>query len=204
MSKESSGGKKSGSSKPSTGGENDAPAAKKSKLPAARVRMFRQGLGDCFLVTLNVGGNRERNILIDCGTLGNKSNQYNIESIADYIDDTLGKTGRIDVVIATHEHRDHLSGFDGQMKRLKDRVDRVWLAWTENPKDPDAGGFAKNKRDLGKALAGLALAAPAAAVSQHIADLLGFAGDVTLGAAKFGETVNDAMEFVRTGLGAKA
>src|SRR5688500_4597606 len=52
-----------------------APAKKKPKQPAVgagprvRVRMYRQGLGDCFLVTFDVGGN-EKHMLIDCGTLG--------------------------------------------------------------------------------------------------------------------------------------
>ena len=31
--------------------------------------MYRQGLGDCFLVTFDVGGD-EKHMLIDCGTLG--------------------------------------------------------------------------------------------------------------------------------------
>src|SRR5215469_4195984 len=34
-----------------------------------RVRMYRQGLGDCFLLTFGLGGD-EKHILIDCGTLG--------------------------------------------------------------------------------------------------------------------------------------
>jgi len=31
--------------------------------------MYRQGLGDCFLLTFDVGGD-EAHMLIDCGTLG--------------------------------------------------------------------------------------------------------------------------------------
>jgi hypothetical protein len=44
-------------------------AASSTGLSSVRVRMFRQGLGDSFLITFDVGGD-ERHILIDCGTLG--------------------------------------------------------------------------------------------------------------------------------------
>ena len=37
--------------------------------PKVRVRMYRQGLGDCFLITFDAGGD-ERHMMIDCGTLG--------------------------------------------------------------------------------------------------------------------------------------
>jgi hypothetical protein len=144
-----------------------ASASAATPIPKVRVRMFRQGLGDCFLLTFDVDGNK-RHMLIDCGTL-----------------------------------QDHLSGFhDKGIQKLKGKVDHVWLAWTENPADPDAQALAKTKQDLGEALAAVAAAAPAEApVSQHIDGLFGFAGDIKLG-ADFAKTVNEAMEFVRKGLGA--
>jgi hypothetical protein len=40
-------------------------------LPKVRVQMFRQGLGDSFLVTFDYEGPAEKRMLIDCGTLGN-------------------------------------------------------------------------------------------------------------------------------------
>ena len=48
----------------------------------------------------------------------------------------------------------------------------------------------------------IAVAGQGQAVSDQILDLLGFAGDVTLGAT-FAKTVNEAMEFVRSGTGGK-
>ena len=170
-------------------------------LPKVRVRMFRQGLGDCFLLTFDVGGH-ERHMLIDCGTLGKKNTTVEMSDIAEHIFKIIG-AGNLDLVVATHEHHDHLSGFNNkEIKKLQGRVDHVWLAWTENPNDDDAKLLAKNKRDLGAALAIVAEAAPKTAVGQQVYDLMGFAGDMSLGAASFAETVNAAMEFVRTGLGA--
>jgi hypothetical protein len=168
--------------------------------PAVRVRMFRHGLGDCFLVTFDAGGD-EKHMLIDCGTLGNSATAVNTEDIADHLDEVLGDA-KLDVVVATHEHKDHLSGFNGALKRLEGRVERVWLAWTENPDDDDAQALVKYKRDLGQALVQTALAAPASPVAAQVADLLGFGGDVELG-AKFAETIDAAMTFVRKGLGAE-
>ncbi len=171
-------------------------------VPAVRVRMFRHGLGDCFLITFDVGGD-ERHMLIDCGTLGNKNTDVKIDDIAQHLLETIGNHGRLHVVVATHEHQDHLSGFNNRMlQQLKGRVDHVWLAWTEDPQDMDAQKLAKHKHDLGAALAAVVQAAPLAEVGKQVRDLLGFAGDVSLGLG-FAETVNQAMEFVRTGLGAK-
>ena len=59
-----------------TTGRKKKPAVAKSpvptstSLPKLRVRMYRQGLGDCFLLTFNPGD--EKHVLIDCGTLGSK------------------------------------------------------------------------------------------------------------------------------------
>jgi hypothetical protein len=181
--------------------EKKPAAPRTASVPKVRVRMFRQGLGDCFLLTFDVGGD-ERHMLIDCGTLGNKATDVKIADVAEHVLQTIGK-GKLAVVIATHEHQDHLSGFNGPMQQLKDKVEQVWLAWTENPQDPLARSLAKNRRDLGEALALVATAEPASAVGQQVKDVLSFAGDVSLGAAKFAEKVNEAMEFVRRGLGAR-
>ena len=170
-------------------------------VPAVRVRMFRQGLGDCFLVTFDVGRN-ERHMLIDCGTLGKKSTAVEIDDIADDIFESLGPDGRLDIVVATHEHEDHLSGFRNKaLRKLKGKVDHVWLAWTEDPEDEQARKIAKAKQDVGQALAAIVEAQPQAEVSHHVRDLLAFAGDLSAGPLGFASTVNDAMEFVRTGLG---
>src|SRR4051812_28621680 len=139
-------------------------------FPKVRVRMYRHGLGDCFLLTFD-GDGEKRHMLIDCGTLGNKATEVTMADVAQDVMATIGKGNNLSVVIATHEHQDHLSGFNGPMQALKGRVDHVWLAWTENPQDKDAQLFAKNKRDLGEALALVAEAAPLAAVSQQVNDV---------------------------------
>jgi beta-lactamase superfamily II metal-dependent hydrolase len=180
-----------------------AAAAASPSLPGVRVQMFRQGLGDSFLVTFDDQGPNERRMLIDCGSLGNKVSEINTGAIGDYLQTLIDGGKKIDVLIATHEHQDHVSGFRTDLQPvLKGNVDQVWLAWTENPADPDARRLAKCKEDLGAGLQKMAQVAPAAAVGMNISSLLGFAGDTLLGAT-FATTVNDAMEFVRSGTGGK-
>src|SRR5215208_5035010 len=75
-------------------------AAAGSELPAVRVRMYRQGLGDCFLITFNSNDNtaNQRHMLIDCGTLGNKSTDATMAKVADSIHDTIDG-GQLHIVV---------------------------------------------------------------------------------------------------------
>lgn len=46
---------------------------------------------------------------------------------------------RIDVLVLTHEHYDHVSGFHPSLALYdKFQFDRVWMAWTEDPEDGEA------------------------------------------------------------------
>jgi glyoxylase-like metal-dependent hydrolase (beta-lactamase superfamily II) len=77
-------------------------------IPTVRVRMYRQGLGDCFLLTFDPGGD-EKHVLIDCGTLGCKSTDVKMADVIADIDKT--SSGHLHLVVGTHQHQDHLSGF---------------------------------------------------------------------------------------------
>jgi len=55
---------------------------------------------------------------------------------------------RIDVVVATHRHKDHVSGF-GQASWDNVEVKEVWMPWTEDPTDEEA----RNIRDIQSSLA---------------------------------------------------
>jgi hypothetical protein len=175
-----------------------------------RVRMYRQGLGDCFLVTFDPGGT-EKHMLIDCGTLGSTTTGVKLADVV--ADIRLTTNDHIHLLIATHEHWDHVRAFlELQSEFKKITFDQIWMAWTENPKDSLAQQVAKNKKDLGTALtlASQALTAPSATpesqgIGLAVRDSLGFFGDAAgLGAAKFSESVNDAMNAVRLGLTVQA
>ena len=75
-----------------------------------KVRMYRQGLGDCFLISLPREKEASFHVLIDCGViLGTPRAAAKMQAVVQNIHDTTG--GKIDLLVATHEHWDHLSGF---------------------------------------------------------------------------------------------
>ncbi len=115
-----------------------------------RIRMYRQGLGDCFLLTFFTGPDPVH-VLVDCGTLGATTTGVKMADVVQNIFDDTG--GHLHLLIATHEHKDHVSGF-GSQRELFDRftVDRVWLAWTENPHDALAQEVEKSEGDLLQAI----------------------------------------------------
>src|SRR6185503_8199823 len=66
-----------------------------------------------------------------------------------------------DVVVATHRHKDHISGF-GNAKWNAVEVKEVWMPWTEDPTDAEG----RKIRDIQSALAlalNMSLAKPAPA-----------------------------------------
>ncbi|MEX2176617.1 MAG: hypothetical protein WD872_19785 [Pirellulaceae bacterium] len=119
------------------------------------VRMYRQGLGDCFLLAFAAARRkRPAYVLIDCGVHRSQtSGNANLRSIVADIVATTG--GRLDVLVATHQHTDHLSGFvteARQFVRKKLRIGRLWLGWTEDLSDPVAEQLGRPRRAAQQAL----------------------------------------------------
>ena len=100
-----------------------------------RIRMYRQGLGDCFLLSFRNANKTITQVMIDCGVvLGTKSPEVAMKKVAKSLIEETG--GAIDVLVITHEHWDHLSGFSpGQAQKELDALTfkELWLAWTEDP-----------------------------------------------------------------------
>jgi beta-lactamase superfamily II metal-dependent hydrolase len=97
------------------------------------IRMYDVGFGDCFLVTIPTAkGNRR--ILFDCGSVarGTKDLDSVVKAV---IADVTGPQGpRIDVVVCTHRHRDHIAGFSRKEWADVD-VGEVWMPWTESDEE---------------------------------------------------------------------
>lgn len=104
----------------------------------ARVRMYNVGFGDCFLVTYE-GDDRTHRILIDCGSHLSGKGPRTIRQVAAQIVEDVRDDGvpRIDVVVASHRHFDHIAGFDSPVW-AEVEVGEVWLPWIEDDKDPAA------------------------------------------------------------------
>ena len=101
-------------------------------------RAYNVGFGDCLLLSFTytqpIDGRAERHILIDFGTNKAAVGGPSLRDVAAMIEaDTSGK---LDVVVLTHRHRDHLSGFDpaiGGLTIAKLKPDAVVRPWTEMP-----------------------------------------------------------------------
>ncbi|HTM48430.1 MAG TPA: MBL fold metallo-hydrolase [Bryobacteraceae bacterium] len=162
-------------------------------LPSATVRMYRQGLGDCFLIFLPRADGPPYHILIDCGViLGTADAARKMTAV---VDDIAGSTdGRIDLLVVTHEHWDHLSGFLQARESFKQiKVGKLWLPWTGNPQDELANKLRAEHRAMRRALT-------TAAARLRLAG--GYGQDVDgllqlFGAAGHGTTA-DAMRAVRS------
>jgi hypothetical protein len=153
-------------------------------LRDVRVRMYRQGLGDCFLLTFTNTGQKQHHMLIDCGVLPfSHAGDHRLDLIAQ---DILAESGqRLDTVVATHEHADHISGFKSaaeffglnpEKKPVKPvEVDNVWLAWTENQEDEQVKKIIARTNGLSLAIAA-AMQAMGAERSASIQDILLFGG----------------------------
>jgi beta-lactamase superfamily II metal-dependent hydrolase len=72
-------------------------------------------------------------MLIDCGVLLGTPNAKAVMGRVG--EDILAATGgHLDVLVVTHEHWDHVSGFSLAREQFEQLdVDKVWFAWTEDP-----------------------------------------------------------------------
>ncbi len=105
----------------------------------ATVRMYNVGFGDCFLVQIPTEDGVRR-LLFDCGThSAGPGPRPMSEVVANVIEDVTDKNGnaRIDIVVGTHRHADHVSGFASKLWRDVE-VGEVWMPWTEDYNDPEA------------------------------------------------------------------
>jgi beta-lactamase superfamily II metal-dependent hydrolase len=154
---------------------------------AVKVRMYRQGLGDCFFVTLPRTDGKPYYLLIDCGViLGTNDAASKMGQVVNDIIATTG--GRLDLLVITHEHWDHLSGFV-QAKDLfaKIKIDKIWFAWTEDPNDALANKLRSERHAVRMALtsacARMRLGGAEESPVDGLMELFGAAGQGTTGEA---------------------
>lgn len=105
------------------------------------IRTYNVGFGDCFLLTFRYSQpHQDQHILIDFGSTKRPPNSTSshMENIANDIKKKCNN--KLAAIVATHRHRDHISGF----KTKKDgkgsgdiiracKPDVVLLPWTEHP-----------------------------------------------------------------------
>ena len=192
-----------------------------------KVRMYRTGLGDCFLLAFPrqtqsaVPRDGVFFVLIDCGVyFGTAGGADRIRTIARDIQQATDN--RLDLLVITHEHWDHVSGFhpnQAQSIFANITLDKLWMAWTENLKLPLARDLHEGRKTARLALLQSLTRMRALRVdaqgnltegAKMVEQLLGFfgapvvapaAGAQGLGAAAFGAKksvqTEEAMEWLR-------
>lgn len=115
------------------------------------VRMYKMGTGDCFVLKFYSGTRVTFKMMIDCGTWSGsreKLEEY-ISDLKNYVDN------HVHVLVVTHEHKDHVHGFDAckDMLTAGFKVDRIWMGWTEDDKSTKVKKWQKEFGNKKKALA---------------------------------------------------
>ncbi len=168
-----------------------------------RVRTYRHGLGDCHLLQFTKADGTNFNALIDCGVVDKTPNPKAVMTTVAQDIARETSTGRgakakavLDLVIATHQHTDHLSGFE-QARGEFDKIEfkRLWLAWTEDPGNPLGKRI---KSELVRAVTAVRAAAARltgvdSPVAARVEGILGFAG--TLGVK--GEETQEILDYLQ-------
>jgi hypothetical protein len=166
-------------------------ALRKGLEQGPTVRMYRQrGLGDCFLLALPPADD-PRFVLIDCGVFfATSGGAARMREIASDLADVTGS--HLHLLVATHEHWDHLSGF-GFARKIFDHftVDEVWVAWTEDRNHPLANELREKRHRTARAVAAAVarLRGVAAAEADAVGSVLGF----DLGLFDAGESADLAL-----------
>lgn len=166
----------------STGGAAGGAAADAAAArPGFTVRHYCQGIGDCHLLSFPREDGSRYFILIDCGV--HSGVRGGTDMIRKVVADIATVTQRIDLLVVTHEHWDHVSGFISAADAFAAiHVEDVWFAWTEDPNDALARDFDTYR---GQALAALQMAssrlaglsgidASADALGRELGQVLGF------------------------------
>ena len=105
------------------------------KPVGVELRTYQIGFGDCFLLSVVYDGGQKRHALIDFGTTQN-TRMYSKLELTEIADNIANVTGnKLNMLVATHRHKDHISGFAGKSGATIAGLapDIVVQPWTEHP-----------------------------------------------------------------------
>ena len=113
-----------------------------TKPKSVTIRSYQVGFGDCFLLTFHYTGKPgDRHVLIDFGSTGQPKTAGKDPMLKVAEDIKAQCNGKLHAVIATHRHKDHISGFATNKKGTASgdviascKPDVVLQPWTEHPK----------------------------------------------------------------------
>src|SRR5262245_16857547 len=144
------------------------------------IRAYNVGCGDCIYVRIP---NKDDgfHILIDCGKKGGTELlKQAVEHLTEKMlpkGDSPGKK-RLDLIVATHRHEDHIKGFDPALfKNIQ--VKNIWLSAVMDPKHPQAAKVRKLHQFASKSMSEISERGLASSPQvELLAALFGVSNDV--------------------------
>lgn len=171
---------------------------------SVKVRMYRHGLGDCFLLQFPTTAGKVFNMLIDCGiVLGAEKAS---EKMGEVVEDIQTKVGsHLDLLVITHEHWDHVSGFIQAQELFEEiTIKNIWFAWTEDPSNALAKRLRHERSERHRSLRAALWKLPQALLGEYssgVASILDLFGDWSL-AANGKNTTEGALTYLKRKEGA--
>ncbi|WP_427135241.1 MBL fold metallo-hydrolase [Pseudarthrobacter sp. S9] len=154
-------------------------------MPASSVtvRMYDVGFGDAFLITVTQDDQAWR-MLVDCGVHSQGKARPLLDVVRAIVSDLTeaaapGTPPTLDVVVATHHHADHITGF-AYDDWDKVHVGEVWVSFVEDDSDDDAKTLKNGLARAAKSLNTLIGRAPAALNDETRTLALGLAHTLAL------------------------
>ncbi len=103
------------------------------KITHVDIRMYRAGTGDCFVLKFFAKASPVFKMMIDGGTWSGTKKELEVivKDLKTYTDN------KIDLLVITHEHKDHVYLFNACKELFTNdfEVDEVWMAWSEDDQD---------------------------------------------------------------------
>ena len=125
--------------------------ANSKPITKVTVHMYKMGTGDCFVLKFYANDEITFKMLIDCGYWTRKRDEVSpfLDMLKQDVED------HVDVLVVTHEHTDHVSGFEAGKDKFTNgfTVENIWMSWIEKDGEPEVESWKKQYGDKKRALA---------------------------------------------------